>query len=88
MTNFTAADFDFRLARNLDSVVAFANELAAAQIPARSCDPIQAWQAHPVISKHLHLSDRAIAAVIDKVFPLPESKAPQQGRTPLLKKKI
>lgn len=50
--------------RNWDDAIALANALIGAA-PARSCDPYQAWQAHPVVSQFLHLSDRDIAQAID-----------------------
>lgn len=50
--------------RNTDELVTLANALVISE-PVRSCDPIQVWEAHPVISQYLHLKDREIAAAID-----------------------
>jgi hypothetical protein len=43
-------------------------DLKSCSVPVRSCDPIQVWEAHPVVSQYLDLSDRQIARAIDKAF--------------------
>jgi hypothetical protein len=44
------------------------NDLRNCETPIRSSDPIQAWEAHPVVSQYLHLKDRQIARAIDTAF--------------------
>lgn len=52
--------------RKPEIVAEIANKLAACSTPVRSCDPIQVWEAHPVISECLDdLSDREISAAIE-----------------------
>lgn len=60
----TTSDIQVR-SRNLEELARLANELVAADVPVRSCDPIQVWESHPVVSRYLHLKDREIAAAID-----------------------
>jgi len=43
-------------------------DLKNCSVSVRSCDPIQVWEAHPVVSQYLDLSDRQIARAIDKAF--------------------
>lgn len=50
--------------RNTEELVKLANALLSAE-SVRSCDPIQVWEAHHVVSQFLHLKDREIAAAID-----------------------
>jgi len=47
-------------------VAELANAVAASDVAVRSCDPIQAWEVHPVVSLFLDLlNDREVAAAID-----------------------
>jgi len=46
-------------------VAELANEIKACDVPIRSCDPVQGWESHPIVSQFLHLKDREIAAAID-----------------------
>jgi len=47
-------------------VAEMATAVAASNVAVRSCDPIQAWEVHPVVSLFLdRLKDREIAAAID-----------------------
>jgi len=46
-------------------VAELANKIKDCDVPVRSCDPVQAWEAHPVVSQFFHLKDREIAAAID-----------------------
>ena len=49
-----------------ETVAELANAVAASGVAVRSCDPIQAWGSHPVVSLFLEqLKDREIAAAID-----------------------
>lgn len=53
-------------------------ELAASDLDLEGLNyaPIQVWEAHPIISKYLDLSDRKIAAAIDKAIEIKESTTP------------
>lgn len=47
-------------------VAELANAVADSDVAVRSCDPIQAWEVHPVVSLFLDLlNDREVAAAID-----------------------
>ena len=47
-------------------VAELANAVADSGVAVRSCDPIQAWEVHPVVSLFLDLlNDREVAAAID-----------------------
>lgn len=57
-------DFNPRL--KAESVAQLANDIKASAVSIRSQDPIQAWEAHPVVSSALDsMDDRSIAAAID-----------------------
>jgi hypothetical protein len=43
-------------------------DLKNCSVPVRSCDPIQVWEKHPIVSQYLNLKDRQIARAIDKAF--------------------
>ena len=52
--------------RNAEVVASLANELKACSAPVRAQDPIQVWEAHPVVSGYLgKLRDREICVAID-----------------------
>lgn len=44
------------------------DELKGCGVPVRSCDPIQSWESHSVVSQYLDLKDRQIARAIDLAF--------------------
>ena len=53
-------------ARNVDVIVNLANDLVVSIVPVRSCDPIQVWEKHPVVSRYLDvLKDKEISIAID-----------------------
>jgi hypothetical protein len=63
ITETDVMNFNPRL--SLAVVAELANEIKTCDVPIRSCDPVQAWEAHPIVSLFLHLKDREIAAAID-----------------------
>jgi hypothetical protein len=55
-----------RIRNNAEVVASLANELKACSAPVRAQDPIQVWEAHPVVSGYLSkLKDREICVAID-----------------------
>jgi len=67
ITETDVSNFNPRL--SLVVVAELANKIKDCDVPIRSCDPIQAWEVHPIVSQFIHLKDREIAAAIDLANP-------------------